>query len=148
MLLHTHILTLALGDNYVEYNPVFVKGFREAINRATADGTPFFTALNNFKHGVQYCRKYSFFGSEFVKGGPEPWHPIDGESSFDYESIMLYPSIGSSDNRCYANIDQCALVKIIKDDNGKVVRKERINIIYKPSRKDVEFVKKYYPWFG
>jgi hypothetical protein len=61
---------------------------------------------------------------------------------------MLYPSIGSSNSRCYANAYQCALVKITEDENGKVVKKERINTIYKPSRKDVEFVKKYYPWFG
>jgi hypothetical protein len=145
ILLHTRVLTLASGDHYVEYNPVFVKGFREAINRATADGSSFFTAIKNFQHGVGYYRKYNFLGSEFVKGGLEPFHPIDGESGFDYESIMLYPSIGSSHNRCYANVDQCALVNITKDENGKVVKKGRINTIYSPSQKDVEFVKKCYP---
>jgi hypothetical protein len=37
------------------------------------------------------------------------------------------------------------LVNITKDENGKVVKKGRINTIYRPSQKDVEFVKKCYP---
>jgi hypothetical protein len=83
-----------------------------------------------------------------VKGGPRKGKPIDDSSDFDYDSIMLYPSIGNSDGRCYDDIEQCPLVKIKKDENGNIVGKERIWDIKKPSQKDVEFVKKYYPWEG
>jgi len=123
-----------------------VKGFPDAIKRAVADGASYVKAGQDLKDNIEYARKYDFRGSAYVKGGPEKDKPIDGDGGFDYESIMLYSSIGNSDGRCYDDVEQCPLVKITKDEGGNVIGKERIWNIKKPSQKDVQFVKKYYPW--
>jgi hypothetical protein len=73
------------------------------------------------------------------------WMNFD-KGTFDYKSIMMYPSTASAaDSKCYTdytNIDLCPLVARLG------ASRFTFGAAIAPSMVDVAFVKKYYRWIG
>lgn len=93
---------------------------------------------------VDFARDYHFAGSEFVKnlGGR-----VRDDGDFDLQSVMLYSSDRAAGWKCVFDLTACPLVQYLKVGEG-VVGLERIPVHEVPSRRDVEWVKRWYPWVG
>ncbi|KAF1960544.1 hypothetical protein CC80DRAFT_488844 [Byssothecium circinans] len=139
-------------DSYVEYNPTYINGFLATMQRAMAAIQPRPAAefvMQKLRDDYEFAREYGFSGAAYTKGGFEPENPIDDPSGFDYDSIMLYPSTfgtSASNDRCATDVNFCPLAKVVRDAQGKVVGKERIEEKFKPSERDAGWIRKYYPW--
>lgn len=93
---------------------------------------------------AQFARDHNFDDSEFVKNPEDRLHE---EGEFDLQSIMLYETTLAAPMKCFYDITACPLVYYRKS-NGQIAGLERIPTNEVPSRGDVEWVRKWYPWMG
>lgn len=155
---------MALGDNFVEFRCTKLKGFGIAI--LTAQSKPENKDLTIQDISTKLCTDGYFAGrNKFAAFNYIPI-PDDGESAkdFDVDSIsksaemildgpvrltvtaVMYGTSAFSTQDCgKATLEKCPLVKI-KKENGVKVGVEEIRWPSGPSKGDVAFVKKYYPW--
>ena len=96
--------------------------------------------------------EYNAPSMDYIKGNgldPVTKSPLDGPDGFDLDSIMMYTSSqGTGKYEDEVTVDTAVLVKIKKDDSGKVTPAEdwRIPTREEVSDKDAEFVRRFYPW--
>lgn len=137
-----------LGDNYIVYRCNAVQGFLAAMSAAIADGTPAPDAFTKLCENSAFALKYKFPGWLYTKGSGFMGIPIDGDGGFDYDSIMMYPSWGYAlqpDECKNGDMLKCPIAGLVMQ-NGVKVGETLLQWATKPSRRDVEFVRKYYPW--
>lgn len=134
------------GDDYVFYQCQNVVGYHESLQRAMAD-----SGLSEQETSARLCSdfevalEYGFMGQNFVQS-PDGYVLDDGE--FDYDSIMLYASDGFGSTECaVGDMYKCPLLRYIRPGD-KAAGMQRIPKNVDPSVKDVEWVKRWYPWPG
>jgi hypothetical protein len=81
---------------------------------------------------VLLCLKYNFLGSQYVtyyvSNGGNQQFSVSSRSQYDPGAIMHYSSEGQSNDRCkHGTINECILVKYIKDNSAKGVKKILMN---------------------
>ncbi|PSN71997.1 hypothetical protein BS50DRAFT_583601 [Corynespora cassiicola Philippines] len=137
-------------DDFVQYRCEKVKGFQEALTRAVAaTKLKYDNVKGQLCNSQKFALTHDFDGSEYTKGDGVTGLPIDGDTGFDMESVMLYPSIVFSDYvKCIIDQKECPLVKILMQGNKKSNGRGKIDWTLQPSWRDAGFVKKYYPWRG
>ncbi|KAI8942026.1 hypothetical protein NX059_000133 [Plenodomus lindquistii] len=136
------------GDRYqfVEVRCEKIRCFTHALTSAILDGESPHVAKEKLCKDKATAKKYRFDAAEYIKNDEVPRIDfIMDEGSFDYGSIMLYPSNTFVAGDCQNNLDECPMVAIDRVD-GEVVGTRPININAAPSTGDVAFVRKYYPW--
>lgn len=89
-----------------------------------------------------FAQKHDFFGVEYVKS-VKGYQIEDGE--FDVQSIMLYGTEVFASQKCKADMLACPLLQYVKgrDRNSGLMRIPTYTV---PSPRDIEWVKKWYPW--
>jgi hypothetical protein len=79
--------------------------------------------------------------------GPIQGDPAQGSLDFDFDSIMIYPSDAQTDTTaCRNDIAKCPIVRRAGLNQDGTPKFEYIPAKYKPSKMDVQFVRKHYPW--
>ena len=134
-------------DDYDEYHCDRVLGFKEALEKAMADGLTEEQARKDLCEDFSVAHKYDFRGDAFTKNNNYKNIPmiLDEPDGFDLQSVMLYSSMAFAPALASLYTDYCPLLKIDRV-NGKKVGVSRIESNVAPSAKDVAFVKNYYPW--
>ncbi|KAJ4986431.1 hypothetical protein SVAN01_08123 [Stagonosporopsis vannaccii] len=131
------------GDEYLLYQCQNLGGYYDALARAMKEEN-----MNAQDASTKLCgdwdfaRKFQFFGVEYIKN-PKGYMLDDGE--FDVQSIMLYDTGMAASTKCMSNIMACPLLQYVKGGD-KTSGLMRIPLRTEPSARDIEWVKKWYPW--
>ncbi|KAF2730315.1 hypothetical protein EJ04DRAFT_527044 [Polyplosphaeria fusca] len=135
-------------DNHVKFQCEQIEGFDEALSKAKADGVVEADARKQLCESKKFAEKYLFRGDQFIKGNGFSGIPIDGDTGFDFDSIMLYSSsmFAKNEDLCAVSQDFCTLLRYDTFEGRTVTSRIQTNV--KPSTKDCDFVRKYYPYIG
>ncbi|KAF7568266.1 Astacin domain containing protein [Pyrenophora tritici-repentis] len=134
-------------DDFITYQCTNLKGYSQAVNAATDAGFELAYAILRLCSEKDFALQFDFIGAEYTKN--DAYSNFDtgifDEGDFDLGSIMMYPSSANTeDERCWTESrkDLCVLMA------GTELKMWPIMPAQAPSRGDVEFVKKYYPYIG
>ncbi|OAG11197.1 uncharacterized protein CC84DRAFT_1210870 [Paraphaeosphaeria sporulosa] len=139
-------------DDHVEFRCANLVGMSDIINHyRVAAKVDYATASKALCEDQLTAEKWFAPSAEYVRGAGLDVNTkpkFDGPGGFDVDSIMLYDSYSFSKAGYQVNVGTSVLVAIERDaDGNKVPGSEKMfprNT--KPSPKDVEFVKTFYPW--
>lgn len=122
------------------------------INEMVAkEGVSFDEARKALCENYEKAKEYSSPSFPYIKGAGLDINTkpaLDGPGGLDINSIMMYDSFHGSAHSPYDRIDTAVLVAIKKDANGNKIpgSETMFHAAQKPSRKDAEFVKRFYAW--
>ncbi|KAF9731731.1 hypothetical protein PMIN06_008538 [Paraphaeosphaeria minitans] len=135
-------------DDFVEFRCTKLRGFAGAILSAQSNPENKDLTIqeisNKLCNDIYFALDNKFVAYNYIM---TPDQGDQGES-FDVDSIMMYGSTAFAAHYCGKTaLDECPLVKIEKL-NGVKVGIAEVEIPSHPSKGDVAFVRKYYPWKG
>ena len=136
----------------MRFNCHNVEGYADALGRAMSRGLSASEAKRRLCEDFEFAREYNFNSVAFIKNDrlsndKEKWGTLDEEGGYDIDSIMHYASYAFGDlPECYRDKDNCPLLRIKKDEQGKEIGTALIGVPDHVSQGDVAWVKKYYCW--
>ncbi|KAL6703626.1 hypothetical protein ACN47E_009486 [Coniothyrium glycines] len=140
-------------DDHVEFRCDNLLGIMDAVDLLQTDAfVDEHTALDMLCSDYELALKYHSPSADYVKGNgldPHTRPTLDGQSGFDADSIMMYPSMmNSHENEEYANVHDAVLVRTAHDGLGRKVPATDWRILppTKVSEKDAAFVRRFYAW--
>ncbi|KAF2122016.1 hypothetical protein BDV96DRAFT_640083 [Lophiotrema nucula] len=150
-------------DTYIKFYCENIKGYQEALNAIkqdpdalaqlaknnppVADDKKEEWFINKICNTMFWSRKYEFLAYAYLKGDGMVGIPVDGDWGFDFDSIMLYSSFQTAaSSLCDYMKDFCVMLRKTTVNGQETL--STFDSKSKPSLRDAQFVRKWYPWVG
>lgn len=127
----------------MRFNCHNVEGYADALGRAMSRGLSASEAKRRLCEDFEFAREYNFNSVAFIKNDrlsndKEKWGTLEEEGGYDIDSIMHYASYAFGDlPECYRDKDNCPLLRIKKDAEGKEIGMALIGVPDHVSQGDV-----------